>query len=158
MELRPPTPDEFPALLRLNNDHAVELAPETAEDFARLISVAWRVRVADDAAALCIVFDQDSDHASQNIDWFREHYERFVYVDRVVVAPGARGRGLARRLYTDVMDVARRQDYPVLCAEINLDPPNPASDAFHAAMGFVPVGTARLDGRDKTVRYHVRKL
>jgi uncharacterized protein len=41
--------------------------------------------------------------------------------------------------------------------EINLLPPNPASDAFHARMGFVEVGAAQL-ANGKTVRYLERAL
>jgi predicted GNAT superfamily acetyltransferase len=32
-------------------------------------------------------------------------------------------------------------------------PPNPASDAFHAALGFVEVGTASVHDGSRTVRY-----
>jgi predicted GNAT superfamily acetyltransferase len=37
-------------------------------------------------------------------------------------------------------------------------PPNPASDAFHAALGFAEVGSARLFDGMKTVRYLARPL
>ena len=45
----------------------------------------------------------------------------------------------------------RRHDR-VVC-EVNTIPPNPASDAFHAALGFVAVGTASVHGGSRTVRY-----
>ena len=59
------------------------------------------------------------------------------------VAPGvpADGRGGANSLNSAVP------------AEINVDPPNPASDRFHQAFGFVEVGSAFLADRAKTVRY-----
>jgi predicted GNAT superfamily acetyltransferase len=41
---------------------------------------------------------------------------------------------------------------------VNAQPPNPTSDAFHAALGFVQVGTATFDDSAKTVRYLVRQL
>lgn len=37
-----------------------------------------------------------------------------------------------------------------------MEPPNPASDAFHAALGFEPVGSAGVGS--KTVRYFARTL
>jgi len=40
----------------------------------------------------------------------------------------------------------------VVC-EVNLDPPNPVSDAFHATLGFAEVGHQALQGTSKTVRY-----
>ncbi|TIP69850.1 MAG: GNAT family N-acetyltransferase, partial [Mesorhizobium sp.] len=72
-----------------------------------------------------------------NFLWFRERYPRFVYVDRVVVAGEARGRGHARRLYEDLFDHALRAGQTIVTCEVNAEPPNPASDAFHAALGFV---------------------
>jgi uncharacterized protein len=45
----------------------------------------------------------------------------------------------------------------VVC-EVNISPPNPASDAFHAALGFAEVGSASVYGESKTVRYLSRAL
>lgn len=155
---RAPVDADLPTLLELNNDHALELSELTADEFRELVKVAWRTRVADDLSAMVIAFDQDTARSSQNFDWFKARYQRFAYVDRVVVAPAARGQGLARALYDDVIAAARAAGQPLLCAEVNLDPPNPASDALHTAMGFAPVGSAALVGRDKSVRYYVRPL
>jgi uncharacterized protein len=41
---------------------------------------------------------------------------------------------------------------------VNSDPPNPASDAFHAALGFEVVGEAAIHDGAKTVRYLARRL
>ena len=158
MELRKPGFTDLPGLLALNNAHALELAEETGESFAQLLSIAWRVRSAADAAGMCIAFDQDTERDSQNLNWFRERFDRFAYIDRVVVDPKSRGKGLAKRFYNDVIDAARQQGHTLLCAEVNFEPPNPASDAFHASMGFEPIGTAKLDDRDKTVQYFTLQL
>jgi predicted GNAT superfamily acetyltransferase len=90
--------------------------------------------------------------------WFRERYGRFVYVDRVVVAPAARGRGHARRLYDELFERAASAGHEVICCEVNRDPPNPASDGFHATLGFVEVGSAAIHHGQKTVRYWVRPI
>ena len=42
--------------------------------------------------------------------------------------------------------------------EVNCDPPNPVSDAFHAALGFREIGRARIVERSKTVRYLILPL
>jgi predicted GNAT superfamily acetyltransferase len=42
--------------------------------------------------------------------------------------------------------------------EVNADPPNPASDAFHAALGFAIAGQALIHGGSKSVRYFTRSL
>ena len=100
-----------------------------------------------------MAFDQDADYDSPNYLWFRARYPRFVYVDRIVVAPAMRKRGLANRLYEDLFRVAKDASHDRVVCEVNSDPPNPASDAFHAALGFVEVGHASIHGGAKTVRY-----
>jgi predicted GNAT superfamily acetyltransferase len=40
---------------------------------------------------------------------------------------------------------------------VNADPPNPASDSFHAAFGFVVVGSATLSGGN-AVRHYAHTL
>ncbi|RYF90942.1 MAG: GNAT family N-acetyltransferase, partial [Caulobacteraceae bacterium] len=72
------------ALLRLNNDHAVELSLLDAAGLRRLVGAAFLALRAPPAEALLIAFDQDAAYDSPNFLWFRERYARFVYVDRVV--------------------------------------------------------------------------
>jgi predicted GNAT superfamily acetyltransferase len=95
---------------------------------------------------------------SPNYLWFRARYPRFVYVDRIVVAGGARGRGYARRLYADLIKHALATGHDLIVCEINPDPPNPASEAFHACLGFVEVGSAIIHGGSKTVSYSALEL
>ena len=62
-------------------------------------------------------------------------------------------KGLAARLYDALFDAARAAGHSHVVCEVNSDPPNPGSDAFHFARGFEIVGEAHLDDRGKTVRY-----
>ena len=81
-----------------------------------------------------------SGYASENYLWFSEHVPGSLYVDRVVVAPHAHGRGIGRALYAAVEQRARTLGLAQVTCEVNLDPPNPASMAFHTRLGFAPVG------------------
>ena len=146
------------ALLALNNDHAVELSWLDAPRMRNLLGQAFYARRAGTVAAFLIAFDQDAGYDSPNYLWFRERYPRFVYVDRIVVAPAMRKRGLANRLYDDLFRHAAAAGHDLVVCEVNSDPPNPASDAFHAALGFAEVGHAEIHGGAKTVRYLARSL
>ena len=146
------------ALLALNNAHAVALSWLEPERLAHLVAQAFLARRVGVADALLLTFAQDADYDSPNFLWFRERYPAFVYVDRVVVAGSARGRGLARALYDDLFAGAKAAGHERIVCEVNSDPPNPASDAFHAALGFVPVGAAQIHGGKKTVTYLERRL
>ena len=153
--IEPLEPDDGWALA-LNNAHAVELSWLEPGRFAELVARAFLACRVPDAAFL-LAFDQDARYDSPNFLWFRARYPRFVYVDRVVVAPEARGRGHARRLYAALFDRARRTGHDGVVCEVNIEPPNPASDAFHRTMRFAAVGRADLPG-GKSVRYLRRAL
>lgn len=145
-------------VLALNNAHAAELSWLEPDDLSHLIAEAFYAEAVGGCDAFLIAFDQDADYASPNFQWFRARYPRFVYVDRVVVSPAARGRGLARTLYRDLFERAEAAGHTIVTCEVNAEPPNPASDAFHAALGFSVVGTAAIHDGKKTVRYYARDI
>jgi predicted GNAT superfamily acetyltransferase len=163
-ELEPVTPADASraeplggALLALNNAHARQLSWLEPERLEHLVRQAFLARRIGNLDAFMLAFDQGAEYDSPNFQWFRVRYPRFVYVDRIVVASSARGRGFARRLYVDLFEHAAQAGHRQVCCEVNTNPPNPESDAFHAALGFVEVGTASVyDGR--TVRYLSRTL
>jgi predicted GNAT superfamily acetyltransferase len=141
------------ALLALNNAHARELSWLEPERLEWLVGQAFLARRIGEPDAFLLAFDQDAPYDSPNFIWFRARYPRFVYVDRIVVASTARGRGCARRLYGDLFARAVRAGHDRVVCEVNSAPPNPASDAFHAALGFVGVGTASVYDGSRTVSY-----
>ncbi len=145
-------------LLALNNAHAAELSWLEPEMFEQMIASSFAALRVNEADAFLLAFDQGADYGSPNFQWFRARLDRFVYVDRVVVSPQARGHGLARRLYTELFARARAARHDLIACEVNREPANPASDAFHAALNFREMGTAAIHGGAKTVRYLVRRL
>lgn len=108
-------------------------------------------------AGFLIAFDRQASYDSPNFLWLRDRLDRLAYVDRIVVDPACRGAGVARALYADPFARALALDHEVVACEVNIEPPNPASDAFHAALGFREIGR-RLFGNGKTVRYLARPL
>ena len=141
------------AMLALNNAHKVETGFLTPDELTSMLNTAfcWAEK-GGGRDGLLISFDQDAPYESPNFLWFKARYDRFVYVDRVIVAPHARGQGLARAFYLDLIEKARGAGHARIVCEINLDPPNPGSVAFHDAMGFVEMGQALLEN-GKTVSY-----
>ncbi|TIV13198.1 MAG: GNAT family N-acetyltransferase, partial [Mesorhizobium sp.] len=87
------SPADEPAILALNNEHAAELSWLEPERLSFLLGEAFYTRRIGALGAFILCFDQDANYDSPNFFWFRERYPRFVYVDRVVVAAAARGRG-----------------------------------------------------------------
>jgi predicted GNAT superfamily acetyltransferase len=156
-EMTPATP-LVDALLALNNGHARDLSWLTPERLAHLVDETFFAPRIGQVDAFLLAFDQDADYDSPNFLWFCSRYPRFVYVDRIVVAASARGRGLARLLYRTLFSEAARAGHSCVVCEVNSEPPNPASEAFHESLGFAEVGSASIHYGSKTVRYLLRRL
>ena len=146
------------AVLALNNQHAVELSWLELKQLDHLLHQAFHARRIGEVDAFLIAMDQGADYDSPNYQWFLQRYQRFVYVDRVVVAAAARGRGYARRLYEDLFCRAADAGHAHVVCEVNVQPPNPASDVFHAALGFAEIGSATIHNGAKSVRYLVHDV
>ncbi len=153
-------PDEgdLEAMLALNNAHEREVGLSTTRAFADLIAMSFRTRVTPDGDAFLIALAERAPEVAPNYRWFAERFDGFVYIDRVMVAERARRKGYGRLLYHDLLLAAAKAGYDLVCCEINTDPPNPVSDAFHASFGFEEVGRAFLPDRGKSVRYLVLRI
>jgi predicted GNAT superfamily acetyltransferase len=146
--LRPITPADHAKVLVWNQQHVELLAPL---DEARLVTLlGWSdlgavISVDGRDLGFVLCFGPDSAYDSPNFRWFAERQDRFYYLDRVVVDPSARRTGVATRAYDEIEDRAR-QVAPVMCLEVNLDPPNEPSLAFHRRRGYVEVGRDEATG------------
>lgn len=90
-------------------------------------------------------------YASPNYRWFADRHPRFAYVDRIALQPEARGLGIADELYGRFEAWAAATGRPVVCAEVNVVPPNPRSMRFHRRRGFEVVGEQTVDVGDERV-------
>jgi predicted GNAT superfamily acetyltransferase len=142
------------ATFRTLNDAAVPAVnriPLSTFDWFRVHAPYFRAAVEDDTTlAFLIALTPGLDYDSPNYRWFEHRGTRFVYIDRIVVAPPARGRGVARMLYQDLAAFAAPFADALTC-EVNLRPPNPGSVAFHQRMGFREVGRQETEGGAKEV-------
>ena len=152
--LRDATAADADRILALND---AEVAQTSAMDHARLealAALACRFTVADvdgRVIAFLLAMDHAADYDNDNFRWFAARYPRFAYVDRIVVDAAAAGMGVGGRLYRDLFVHARERSLERVVCEYNLDPPNPASKAFHDRFGFVEVGQQRVAGNTKLV-------
>jgi predicted GNAT superfamily acetyltransferase len=144
-------PRDLDALLGLNNAavpnvnlldiHALRHFAETAPWF-------FVAETAAGPTGFAIVLRPGAIYESLNYRWFSERYPDFVYIDRIVIAEDSRRFGVGRAFYERIEQFAWDAKAPVICAEVNLRPPNPGSIAFHEARGFERVEEVdRLDGK-----------
>ena len=106
-------------LLQLNNDNARETSHLTAEKFAVMIETARVATVIEPALAFMLAFDQDDDYDGRHFQWFRQHLDRFLYIDRVIVSTTHRRHGLGRLLYEDLIMRAGRLGCRLIACEVN---------------------------------------
>jgi hypothetical protein len=138
--LRPLTVADHDDVLALNERDVELLAPLDGPRLRQLVG--W----ADTAAALevegvfagfVLTFAGGSAYDGENFAWFCERYPDLAYLDRVVIHEDFRRRGLGTRVYDELETGSGR---PVFALEVNIDPPNEPSLAFHHARGFTDVG------------------
>ncbi len=152
---------DFPRILALND---AEAAQTSAMDLARLQALAalatyHRVAVMDGVVvAFLLAMRAGAAYANDNFGWFASRLPDFVYVDRIVVDAGFAGRGIGGAMYRDLFAWARARGIPRVTCEYNVEPPNPASRAFHERFGFRELGQQEAGGGMKRVSLQVADL
>jgi uncharacterized protein len=158
--IRDAVASDFSRIVQLN---AAEAQQTSAMDLTRLqaldaLAAYHRVAERDGrVVAFLLAMRNDAAYRNDNFEWHAARTPAFVYVDRVVVHAGHAGRGIGGALYRDLFDFARALRISVVACEYNLDPPNPASAAFHARHGFVEVGQRRYADGSKRVSMQVAR-
>jgi predicted GNAT superfamily acetyltransferase len=118
------------------------LAPMDLTRLRELDPIADRFDVVDvdgEFGGFVITFAPGAPYDSENYLWFAERYEdRFYYLDRIVLSDLFRRQRLGSFVYDEVEHVAAKYDR--LTLEVNLEPRNDASLAFHLGRGFTEVG------------------
>ena len=140
--IRPLEEGDVAAVLTLNELEVEKLAPMDEAQLWEIHALADRFDVVElDGAfvGFVVTVRPGSDYWSDNYQWYADRYgEDFYYLDRVVMHEEARGRGLGSQVY-DALE-QRAAAYRRLALEVNVDPPNEGSLAFHRGRGYEPVG------------------
>ena len=148
-ELRPITESDVPLLRLINNDAYPAVPRATGDEMSALVdNASWGLVAtqADEIAGFVLCFEPGVDYNSENYRFFESTFDSHFYIDRIVIAKPFRGAGLGAALYESVFDEAKKRSANNVTCEVNLDPPNPVSIAFHRRMGFSDVGTQDTKG------------
>jgi predicted GNAT superfamily acetyltransferase len=143
-------------LLRLINNDAYPAVPRaTGEEMTALVeNASWGLLATqgEEIAGFVLCFDPGVEYDSENYRYFESHFDSHFYIDRIVIAKSFRGAGLGVALYESVFEEAKKRGAESVTCEVNLDPPNPVSIAFHRRMGFGDVGTQDTKGGSVVVQ------
>lgn len=152
--LRPLTPGDATVVLAINEASVHHLAPLDEAEYRWFLdaaALALGAVIDGEVVGFVLVLDPGVAYASRNYAWFSERYDAFAYLDRVAIDARARRRGVGNAIYDFVEQHASQRGAPLLL-EVNIEPPNHASLAFHAARGFEEVGTLAHDDGAKVVQ------
>lgn len=147
MQLRAYAPSDAEPVLALNQAALEGVGTLDRDRLDWLAGLADRVEVADDAgtvAGFAVLLRPGTAYDSRNYAWFAQRYADFGYLDRVVVAPTHRRRGVGTLLYDRMEEHVSGAGRMAL--EVYAEPPNVASLAFHAGRGYVEVGRVAQPG------------
>jgi len=154
MRLRVMREADIPAVAALNSAADPEVNDVGEEGLHDLFGMCDVALVATDPAGEIVAFVMSlgpgHPYTSENYLWFEGRGVRHQYVDRIVVAPNAKGIGIGSALYASVLERARERGAVEVTCEVNVDPPNPSSIAFHERLGFRRL--AERDARGGDVR------
>lgn len=151
LRIRAATPEDAAAIAAINRAGLPGVTPFESGEIERCVERATLFWVADldgEVAGYLLAFGEGFAGIGDEYRWFSARHARFLYVDSIAVAEARRRAGVGRAFYAELAREARRRAAPRITCEVNLDPPNPRSLAFHAAQGFREVGQLRVsDGR-----------
>lgn len=145
-------------ILRMNAEFVHWLAPLDEEGLTDLLALAHYTKQIGEGDGVLIGYAHDVDYDHKNLQWLRARYEQFYYIDRVIIAAEAHGRGYGRKLYADFEAEARRRGLPRLVCEVNTKPNNPGSHKFHESLGFTALADVDYPDYDATLRYYEKRL
>jgi len=159
IQIRNAEEKDYPFILRTNEENVEVLSPMDENRIQEFSAWSELFLVAEvdgiPAAFLLALREGIMDYDSENYRWFRENYEKFLYIDRIVIDEPYRRFGIGRKLYQEVFRYAKETGVPFVTAEIDTEPYNEVSLGFHQALGFKEVGVQAV--RNNTIKVSLQE-
>jgi len=147
-------------VLKLNNESIPAVNKLQKGDLENILSMSkksWVIEVDEHIVAALITLESGEQYQSDNYIWLETQFKNFCYVDRIMVDVHAKRNGYGKQLYLNLETYAKEMDMEVLLCEVNVEPPNPQSLAFHTDLGWEPFHD-REHGPGKKVRYFKKPI
>ena len=144
--LRDVCASDLDAVLALNNNAGPGILPIDRLRLRSLFEIARYFRVAEVdgvIAGFIIGMSPDACYDSPNFNYFRDRFEDFFYIDRVVIAGAYRRHGIGRVIYADVLSFSEVRSSALTC-EVFIDPRDDVSLVFFGTQGFTEIGQQSL--------------
>ena len=141
------------AVLGINAASVPGVATLDESEFARLMVIPNHHLAAEGAnqvvVGYALAFNSNAPYDGEEFGFFQQTMAQpFIYIDQVATQLEFRRTGMGSSIYDAIEKGARLSKASALCCEVNINPPNPVSFAFHRSRGFRQSGTlTTTDGR-----------
>jgi len=148
--IRPLGDSDFDTVLTLNEQSVQQLSPLSSDELAGYLAMATTAMVSEadgQIAGFALAFEPGTTYGSTNYRWHAARFDDFLYLDRIAVSADFRRRGIASQLYDEMERLATPRGRMV--CEVNSNPPNVESLAFHSRRGYRELGhLVQADGHE----------
>ena len=159
VKIRKAEEKDYPFILRVNEENVEVLSPmdeSRVREFSKWSELFFIAEAEGTPAAFLLALREGlAAYDSENYLWFSKNYEKFLYIDRIVIDAPYRRTGVGKALYQEVFRYADATGVPFVTAEIDTEPYNEVSLGFHQAMGFREVGVQRV--RNNSIRVSLQE-
>jgi len=100
------------------------------------------------------LYDEKTEYDSLNYLYFKNKYQKFLYVDRIIIAAEHQKKGYGQQLYDYVIDT---HNPDIFCCEVNIIPPNRQSLSFHQIYGFKEIGQQTIYNKVVSLLTYTKK-
>jgi predicted GNAT superfamily acetyltransferase len=156
LTMRPAQDQDFERIIAINQAGQPGVSPLALAELAAIEASASLFEVAEidrELVGYVIAYADTNVYDGEEFNWFKRHFTHFLYIDQIAIAQSARRAGVGARMYQLLEQRAYARALTTLTCEVNLEPPNPVSLAFHTRQRFIEVGTlATTDGRTVSLR------
>ncbi|MEQ9618354.1 MAG: GNAT family N-acetyltransferase [Deltaproteobacteria bacterium] len=115
------------------------------------------IEVNEETVGYVCALTREAAYYGEEFLWFQKHITgNFLYIDQVAISKPFRYKGLGKRLYSDLEELSRQINITTLVCEVNYEPFNVESQAFHHQLGFIEID--RISTRGIVVSLLVKKL
>ncbi len=103
-----------------------------------------------------LVLPSGLEYKSLNYKWFSGRYDKFAYIDRIVIMDEFKKNGIGKSLYLDLEK--NIGEYELIACEFNIEPPNPISKKFHESLNYENVGHQLTENQTKKVSLMIKQI
>jgi len=151
---------DIESVLALNNDAIPAVNALTFDELNGILRMAQKTWVVEDngrVVGALVIIGPGASYQSANYSWLDRQFTNFCYVDRIIISPSNKRKGKGWKLYATLEKHAITTEADVLLCEVNVEPENPQSLAFHASLKWTPFQD-REHGSGKVVRYFKKSV